>query len=156
MNTAKLLELFEYEDGKLINRVFRSPRALKGSEAGRLNQTTGYRDVAVEGKRYQVSRLIWQMHNGEIPEGMQIDHINRDKLDNRIENLRCVTPTQNEWNKPCSGVNFEKGKWRARFKHFGKSIHVGLFETKDEALAAYQKALSEIRPIYPTQIRGAL
>ena len=148
--------LFKYENGNLYWRFTKSPKAVKGSIAGHVNPTTGYKQVRVDKKGYQLSRVVWIYHYGAIPEKMQIDHINRDKLDNRIENLRCVTPTQNEWNKPCSGVNFEKGKWRARFKHFGKSIHVGLFETKDEALAAYQKALSQVRPKYPSQIRSAL
>ena len=153
MNTEKILQLFEYTDGKLLNRVFRGPRALKGSEAGRLNSTTGYRDVAVDGKRYQISRLIWQMHNGEIPAGMQIDHINRDKLDNRIENLRCCTPQQNEWNKSHCGVRFESGKWRARYSHDNKDKHIGMFDTEDEAKAAYFNTVSQLRNEY---MRGAL
>ena len=137
--------LFHYQDGNLYWRFTKSPRAVKGSIAGHINPTTGYKQIRVDKKGYQLSRLVWIYHHGCIPEGMQIDHINRNKLDNRIENLRCVTPTQNEWNKPCAGVNFEKGKWRARFKHFGKNIHVGLFATKNEALAAYQRAVNSAR-----------
>ena len=61
-------------------------------------------------KRCQVQRIVWEAFNGKIPEGMQIDHINTVRVDNRLENLRCVTPKENisnpitakrraEWNK---------------------------------------------------------
>lgn len=51
------------------------------------------------GDTFQRHRVIWFYFNGEIPQGMQIDHISGDKLDNRLENLRCVTPYDNTHNK---------------------------------------------------------
>jgi len=130
-------ELFEYRDGVLYNRVTRAPRAVKGNPAGRFNKSNGYNDVVINGKRYQISRFIWIYHNGPIPEGMQIDHINRNPADDRIENLRLATQTQNEWNKPKNKCNFESGKWRARIKVHGKNIHIGMFDRKEDAIAAY-------------------
>ena len=48
----------------------------------------GYRVVNLRGRMYQQHRIIWEMHNGPIPDGLTVDHINRDGLDNRLENLR--------------------------------------------------------------------
>ena len=145
--------LFHYQDGNLYWRFTKSPRAVKGSIAGHINPTTGYKQIRVDKKGYQLSRLVWIYHHGCIPEGMQIDHINRDKLDNRIENLRCCTPQQNEWNKSHCGVRFESGKWRARYSHDNKDKHIGMFDTEDEAKAAYFNTVSQLRNEY---MRGAL
>ena len=132
-------ELFEYRDGALYNRFTRGPRAVKGKVAGSINPSTGYWRISLNKKNYQLSRIIWTYHNGDIPQGMVIDHINRNPQDNRIENLRLSTYTQNEWNKQRRGCSFEKGKWRARIKDHGKNIHLGLFDTKTEAVAAYKE-----------------
>lgn len=89
------------------------------------------------------------------PSGMKVDHKNHDGLDNRRENLRVCTQSQNCANrrkrKNCSsrykGVSFSKpkGKWQAYSKQFGKEgkiIHIGYFLTEQEAAAAYnEKAL---------------
>ena len=74
----------------------------------------------------------------------EVDHINRNRLDNRKENLRFVTSTQNNINMGVckintsgyKGVNWDKRrqKWRARIKLHRKEIHLGYFETKEEAV----------------------
>lgn len=130
--------MFEYQKGNLINRHTRGPSAVKGSIAGTLIKTVGYQSIVIKSKRYQTSRLIWIYHNGDIPDKMVVDHINRDTTDNRIENLRLATFTQNEYNKPRKGCSLEKGKWRARIKVNGRNIHLGLFDTEDAAVKAYQ------------------
>lgn len=146
-----LHELFEYRDGVLYNRFSRGPRAIKGAPAGGINPSTGYMRVAINGRIYQISRLIYTMHHGVIPEGMQIDHINGEKLDNRVENLRVATPTQNEWNKQRVGVRFESGKWRAKFTYQNKQYHIGMFDTREKAETAYLKTVSKYRQEF---IRG--
>ena len=140
-----LQELFEYRDGSLYNKLTRAPNQTKGKVAGSLNPSNGYMRVKIKGRTYQLSRIIWTYHNGDIPEGMQIDHIDRDPLNNRIENLRVVDQAQNEWNKPFENVNFEKGRWRARIQCRGKDHYIGLFVDKQDALSAAQKAKTEIR-----------
>lgn len=146
MNQEKLQQLFEYKNGKLLNNSTRSPKAVKGSEAGGINPSNGYKRIVINGKTYQYSRLVWAYHNGDIPDGLQIDHINGDCCDNRIENLRLCTPQQNEWNKDRKpSVRFESGKWRARYNYEGKWRHIGMFATKDEAEAAYWNAVKLIR-----------
>lgn len=88
------------------------------------------------------------------PSNLQIDHINGDTLDNRKENLRQVTNSQNHMNigkmkKQCSskykGVSLRKGtgKWRSLIKRNGKAIELGLFSTELEAAKAYNDAAIE-------------
>jgi hypothetical protein len=141
---SELHEMFVYKDGQLINRYRRAPTAAEGEIAGRLVKSVGYYSVTIKGKRYQLSRLIWIYHNGNILDGMLVDHINRDTSDNRVENLRLATYTQNEWNKPKLGCHLESGKWRARIKRFGKNVHLGMFETKEEAQAAYENYAAKL------------
>lgn len=91
-------------------------------------------------------RVIWELHNGPIPEGMQIDHINHIRSDNRIENLRLVTAKENGRNKKlnalntsgCTGVQFNKeiNKWLARIVVGGKVKTIGYYETFDDAKEA--------------------
>lgn len=149
MNQKRLHELFEYKDGFLYNCVTRSPLAVKGRLAGSLNQSNGYWRVTADKKVMQYSRAIWVYHNGDIPYELQVDHINGNKLDNRIENLRLCTQQQNEWNKNRKpSVRFESGKWRARYNYEGKWRHIGMFTTKDEAEAAYWNTVKPIREGY--------
>lgn len=73
----------------------------------------GYLQVGLwkdgKGKLYKVHRLVWEAFNGPIPEGMQVNHINEDKTDNRLENLNLMTPKEN--------LN-----WGTRNERAGKSI----------------------------------
>ena len=66
----------------------------------------------------------------------QIDHIDNNKLNNNIENLRVATQQQNMWNKNCKGYSFDKknNKWRVRISVDGKSINGGYFNTEEEAI----------------------
>lgn len=137
---------FYYRDGKLFNREHWNSRAPKDAEAGTDCHVRGfiYRGVRINGVRYLIHRLIWMMHNGEIMEKMEIDHINGDTLDNRIENLRCVPPHINRRNmrKVCTctsgitGVTWDKvnKKWYAHAHSLdGKMKNLGRFESKEEA-----------------------
>ena len=90
---------FTYKDGKLFHKYrdfghksFNTKHA--GKQACKSN-TGFYKAVKHYNKGYYAHRVIWEMHNGKIPEGMQIDHINLDKHDNHIENLQLVTQKQN-------------------------------------------------------------
>jgi hypothetical protein len=149
---TKLHEVFEYKDGNLYWRLTKSPRAVKGSMAGSM-QPNGYWRVGVDRVYYGLHRAIWIYHNGNIPDGMHIDHIDRNPSNNCVENLRCCTPQQNEWNKPHCGVRFESGKWRAKYSHNNQDKHIGMFDTEDEAKAAYFNTISQVRNEY---MRGAV
>lgn len=132
-------EYFYYEGGHLY---WLSGKGL----AGGLNKGDGYWRVGLQGRRYKNHRIIWEMHNGPIPKGFQIDHQNHDRADNRLENLRLVTSQGNNKNRglPSNnksgaiGVSWckQRNKWRARVHLSGKSILVGYFEAFEDANAA--------------------
>jgi len=98
----------------------------------------------------KTSLYIYHLILGHPPEGLEVDHINRKRLDSRRCNLRFATRLQNQANlsiRPCSetgfkGVHFHKqsGKYRARIGYKGGEIHLGMFEDRVDAARAYNKA----------------
>ena len=140
MTQDLLKELFEYKDGKLINRLNISSRALKGKQAGCLDGK-GYVRIGLNNKRYRAHRLIWVWHNGELSSDFEIDHINGKRDDNHIENLRLVTHRENHYNRKSSkGHGKFRGKWRARIATDGIERYLGVFNTAEEAREAYLNA----------------
>jgi len=69
-----------------------------------------------------------------------LDHINRDRSDNRICNLRISDYKKNGYNRDAKGYNYDYNKWRARIKVDGKNIPLGRFDTEIEAKNAYLEA----------------
>lgn len=131
------------DDGTLLN--LRTNRI-----AGGLTKE-GYIRIRLNGVEYRAHRIVWELHNGKIPEGMLIDHINRIKTDNRIENLRLATQSQNLNNQPGrsklglpKGVQLHNSKYRAKITINGKSIHLGVFDTPEEAGKAYEDKAIEL------------
>jgi hypothetical protein len=135
MITQELVrELFNYVDGKIYWRI-KKQKVTLGKEAGTLN-SGGYKFCGINGKLYLVHRIIYLFHHGVLPE--ILDHINGDPLDNRIENLRPATHSQNLYNSKLrkdntsgvKGVSWHKQsqKWmvRIRIGTFRKSL--GLFD----------------------------
>ena len=94
-------------------------------------------------------RIVWEMHHGPIPKGMVIDHINMKPWDNRLENLRLATKSQNGMNRGpdrrswhgLKGVSQDKrdGAWQAEIRIDGKKISLGRHLTKGLAAVAYAK-----------------
>ncbi len=116
----------------------------------------GYQTVFIDGKSYQAHRFIWMLVYGEDPGKNDIDHINGDKQDNRLCNLRLATRSQNVTNKrrldtPIPGISWDDG-WRARCMIDGKRKHLGRFKTKIEALAAICKVADAFHPIHQMEI----
>lgn len=126
-------------------------RIRAGDRAGYLSQK-GYRSVQINNKLYREHRLVWLYHKGSMPEN-QIDHINRIKTDNRIENLRDCTPSENCGNVPLTkrnktgykGVYFckRRKKWRVRVRK-QKVYEIGFFQTLEQAAEAYKTAAKSI------------
>jgi hypothetical protein len=102
----------------------------------------GYKQFRLEGKLWEDHRVVWMLYNkSNIPKGLEIDHEDTDKLNNHPLNLRLVTRNQNCWNRNnyssnntgVKGVGWHKGKLRGRIQVNGKQIHVGYFESLEEA-----------------------
>ena len=136
-----LHDLFECKDGSLFWKItFNKVKA--GDEAG-YKTSTGYRVVRINNVKHYTHRLIYTMFNGEIPEGMVIDHVNCNRADNRIENLRICDSYQNAQNKSLNknnksgfkNVHWLKSvnKWKVQLRVNGKMKNIGLF--KDLELA---------------------
>lgn len=109
----------------------------------------GYLRIKVMGKLYLSHRLAWLYVHGYFPDE-EIDHINGIRLDNRIENLRCVTKNENLLNKGIyvssksgiTGVHWHKQhrKWVAAITINGKTKHLGLFSNIDQAKLCRENA----------------
>lgn len=94
----KFSDYFNYQDGVLIWKAKRpGPGCVVGSEAGTIN-SAGRRIVEIKGKKYQSSRVVWEMHNGPVPPNLCIDHIDGNPLNNKIPNLRAVSLSLNQRN----------------------------------------------------------
>lgn len=118
------LKVFNYSNGKLYWKIKSSYRLNIGDEAGYL-KSSGYVAIAYAGKVYRAHRLIYLMFNGVIPK--TLDHINGNRSDNRIENLREATDSQNQHNRKVNSKNPTKCKnvrWIARIKRYWVALNV--------------------------------
>jgi HNH endonuclease len=115
-----------------------------GEPAGGLQKSTGYWRVSIYRRRYYRARLVFFYVHGFFPP--EVDHINGDKSDDRPDNLRPATHTQNHQNLPGRGKSLPKGVGRdsryrkpfeARIRINGKRVRLGRFATAEEAHNAY-------------------
>lgn len=101
MTTINFNDYFLYDETSpslLVNKVTRNNRAMEGKPAGAPKTGSGYLQTRLHGRPYPTHRIIYEMHHGFIPPGMVVDHIDGDKTNNHIGNLRLATPSQNQWN----------------------------------------------------------
>lgn len=134
----ELQGLFECRDGQLFWKQGGRGRKVD-RPSGSVSKDRGYRSIKFGGVSYYAHRLVYKYHHGALGAGLLIDHINGNKDDNRIENLRLVTPQENTFNQPSAkGYSFNERecKWKARIEVDGKEIHLGSFGTEAEACAA--------------------
>jgi hypothetical protein len=126
-----------------------SDRTRVGQKAGRVNR--GYTSIKIHRREYGAHRLAWLYVHGTWPAN-DIDHINRDRSDNRIANLREATRAQNLQNIHYKGAYWYKprGKWRVTIRVEGKRLWVGDFNTPEAALAARQVAAEKYHTHRPT------
>jgi len=134
----ELAQDFYYENGKIFRKTTRS-RWKQGTRAGYLDKK-GYRRIKFKDKSSTAeSRVVWCLCNGFWPDG-EIDHINRIRDDNRIENLRIVDRFGNTQNTTRKGYYKCGKKWRACINVNKTRCHLGLFDTQEEAAKAYNIA----------------
>ena len=114
-----------------------------------INKFTNYEYYTIKfnKKIYKLSRIVFKAHNNDwnitdSSKNNQIDHININSLDNRIENLRILTSQQNQWNTKAKGYSWSKKhkKWRVRIGIDNKRICLGLFDNEEDASIAYLNA----------------
>lgn len=145
-----LEDRFYYLDGELYTK-YKLNRWPEDHRVGHL-RPDGYKEILIYGKLYLLHRLIFLFHHGFLPE--MIDHINRDRSDNRIENLRCCDNSINMHNSKVRsdslsgyrGIHFCKvhGKWKARIQVRGKRISLGYHKDLGSAISARAKAEQEL------------
>ena len=150
-------ELFEYRNGNLYWKIYKGSNAKIGDLAGWIDKIRGYRQIRIDGKLCYAHRLIYIYHHRHDVFD-EIDHIDGDPRNNRIENLRKATSSQNRMNArkkkanggkdPSSnfkGVHWNKGekKWVSQITIDKKTKHLGLFISEIEAARSYNKAALE-------------
>lgn len=140
-------DIFDYnpETGHLTFKVRRG-KMLEGKRAGSYDKS-GYRKIHFHGRKEYEHRLVWAWVHGELP-NHHIDHINRDRSDNRISNLRMTEHNQSDNNQntkirsdSTSGVkgviwNIVKGKWQVRISYMKKTHCLGYYDSLLDAVSA--------------------
>jgi hypothetical protein len=138
----RVRELFLYKDGSLFCRVHRGNAGV-GTVAGS-HDSSGYLRVMVDGKSYKAHRLVFLYHHGYLPEN-DVDHIDKCKTNNRVENLREVSKSCNMINSAqraftssgVKGLSLDKHnqKWRAHIATDGTTKYLGDHADFTEAVA---------------------
>lgn len=155
LTAARVRQILEYDPK---TGAFRwKPRPGQRFKVSLLDQTPGravkgHWEIRLGDRTYQAHRLAWLMMTGEWPPE-QVDHINRDGLDNRWENLRLASHSENQRNgrpRPLKGASWHKAsqKWRAVITVNDKQIALGYFETAEEAHEAYREASAKYHGVF--------
>jgi hypothetical protein len=142
-NQALLREVFQYHPEGYLVWAIKRQKVIIGRRAGTPHCRDGYSRLCFNYIKYLEHRLIWVWHHGDIPDGLQVDHINRVRDPSPIENLRLVTHSGNCRNSGLRsdntsgyiGVSKVLNGWGARYKN--KCL--GTYNTPEEASATYQR-----------------
>lgn len=127
---------------------------LAGKQAGSVDRE-GYTRINLDSEAYYAHRLAWYFVTGEYPD-RSVDHIDGDRSNNALVNLRLATPLQNSQNQAFEtrtgnsrvrGAYFRKaeGKWSSKIRHNKKYIWLGYFDDEASAAAAYEAKAAELR-----------
>lgn len=155
MTQEELKNTFYYEDGNLFFKPFIGTRnrvsRLSNRKAGHKNKE-GYYQMRLQHQRMYLHRMIFLYHYGYLPE--QVDHIDGNRGNNRIENLRaadyvlnsCNSKKRNDNTSGVKGVWYcnRRNRWLAQFQYNKKKTHVGSFLSKEEAAQAIKTVREQI------------
>lgn len=148
----RIREVLHYDEptGNLLWKITKSATAPAGSIAGSLN-AKGHVNIQIDKTLTTAHQIVFLLHHGYLP--AEIDHIDRDKTNNRIANLRPCTSSQNKGNiallrnnvSGYRGVSLNKrsGKYHAQIKINGKQTYIGRFVLPEDAARAYNTAAME-------------
>jgi hypothetical protein len=150
-----LKEIVEYREGYFIRKRKTARKQRIGEILCQERVGAFYHRMCVDSIRYYTHRLIWIWHNGAIPVNMEVDHINCDGQDNRIENLRLCSRLENARNRRKYAANSSsiyKGvywdaraqRWVARVKVLGKHVHLGVYTQEYKAALAYNSYIKDL------------
>lgn len=150
---ARLKELLDYDPltGGLVWKFHQRRTDYIGKEAGS-RQRDGHRAVRIDFKLYMTHRLIWMLQTGEDPKDIEVDHKDRNPLNNCWSNLRLATRSQNTCNRkvnagktlPKGVTKKSTGRYQARITCNGNRIHLGNFDTPEEAHQVYCEAAARL------------
>jgi len=144
---ARLKQLFKYDPSDAAQPLVRRvggrgvSNLKKGNRAG-YKKADGYYAVKVDGWAYQLHRLVYKWHKGRNPK--HIDHIDQNRANNKLENVRSVSAADNQRNRSISshnssgypGVSPSRNRWRAILA----KNHLGYFDSAQDAYLAYARA----------------
>jgi len=144
MNQTELQSIFTYSGKDLVWKTrLKYSRATIGDIVGTINKHHGYSEVRIKKHHYYIHRLVYTYHYGDIPKNMHIDHIDGNRANNSIINLRLVTKYQNSLNlTKAKGYCWSStmNRWRAYIVVKGKQVNLGYFTETSEARSAYLEA----------------
>lgn len=154
LTIERLKQVLYYDpESGIWTRLSCSSERWIGRHAGNENQVNGYRQIRIDGKLYRSNRLAWFYMTGKWPVYI-VDHANRNRSDDRWINLRLATRSENGINTNISknnksghtGVSWKKScnKWVVQIGINRKAKHIGLYDSLDEAILAYQKTAKDL------------
>jgi hypothetical protein len=153
-------QLFDCIDGHLVWKVSKAKRIKIGDNAGTISKD-GYVRVFVDGKSYLAHKLVYLIEHGDMP--TELDHIDRNKLNNDVSNLRPCTRSENSINRSLfannkTGIkNVHKhsfGKYQVSFRRNNKHIYCGLFDDLELAELVAIEAVHKVDSL-KQQLNGA-
>ena len=153
IDVEELKKVFRIRNGNLERLNYHYPNGKWTVVKNCGNESDGYCQVRLNGGLVKYHNIIWILSTGkDIPSGLMVDHINGNRLDSRMENMRLVTNRVNNQNKGIHrkghlvGAGFDKRKRKYQaLIYIGKVIYLGRFKTEQEAHRAYKIACKHIK-----------
>ena len=154
-----LKEVFNYDGSDLIWKESKG-LAVKGKIAGTLN-SRGYRHIRLNMQFYQAHRLIWIWNHGFLNDDHLIDHIDGNRLNNSIDNLRTCSSSENSCNRNVSNRNqvgtkniytTKSGLYCVECRLYGKQHRTCKFKTVGEAIAVRDVFVASIHKEFATRV----